>query len=135
MISFICLICLFATGCAGSKARTVDVDLTKLSNTMVYAKVYNMMTNPSDYIGKTVKASGPYATSYYQDELYHFVLVEGVDACCPEGLMFIWDGEHSYPEDYPEEGTNIEFVGVFNSYDGLDFEYYCFEIDDLVIVK
>ena len=31
----------------------VDVDLTRLSSTMVYSEVYNMMNAPGDYIGKT----------------------------------------------------------------------------------
>ena len=42
-----------------------DVDLTTLSSTMVYSEVYNMMTAPSDYIGKNVKMKGNF--SYYQD--------------------------------------------------------------------
>ncbi len=36
----------------------IDVDLTKLSSTMVYSEVYNMMYTPDDYIGKTVKMNG-----------------------------------------------------------------------------
>ena len=32
----------------------VDVDLTRLSSTMVYSEVYNMMNAPGDYIGKTI---------------------------------------------------------------------------------
>lgn len=36
----------------------VDVDLTRLSSTMVYSEVYNMMTVPGDYIGKTIKNDG-----------------------------------------------------------------------------
>lgn len=35
-------------------ADNFDVDLTKLSSTMVYSKVYNMMFTPENYIGKTV---------------------------------------------------------------------------------
>ena len=44
----------------------IDVDLTALSSTMVYSEVYNMMTSPEDYIGKTVKMKGMY--SVYHDE-------------------------------------------------------------------
>ena len=36
----------------------VDVDLTRLSSTMVYSEVYNMMNAPGDYIGKTIKMTG-----------------------------------------------------------------------------
>ena len=120
---------------AEPEVRKVDVDLTLLGSTMLYAEVNKMMTNPDDYIGKTVKANGFYAASFYEGSYYHFVLVDGVDACCPEGLMFIWSGEHSYPDEYPDEGTNIEIVGTFDSYEGFDFPYYCFEDADVVIVE
>ena len=36
----------------------VDADLTRLSSTMVYSEVYNMMYTPGDYIGKTIKMTG-----------------------------------------------------------------------------
>jgi len=132
----VCLAAVLFAGCDGEikKARAIDVDLTVLSGTMVYAEVFNMMTRPDEYIGKIVKANGPYVTSFYQDSYYHFVLVEGVDSCCPEGLMFIWNGEHAYPGDYPEEGTRIEFIGEFNNYDGFDAPYYCFSVDEIVVL-
>ena len=38
----------------------VDVDLTRLSSTMVYSEVYNMMNAPGDYIGKTIKMTGQF---------------------------------------------------------------------------
>ena len=43
----------------------VDVDLTKLSGTMVYSEVYHLIYNPDDYIGKTVKMEGQFA--YYEN--------------------------------------------------------------------
>ena len=42
----------------------VDVDLTRLSSTMVYSEVYNMMNAPGDYIGKTIKMKGQFAIGY-----------------------------------------------------------------------
>ena len=33
----------------------VDVDLTRLSSTMIYSEVYNMILTPENYIGKSVK--------------------------------------------------------------------------------
>lgn len=54
----------------------IDVDLTALSSTMVYSEVYNMMTSPEDYIGKTVKMKGMY--SVYHDEStdkYYFACI------------------------------------------------------------
>ena len=39
-------------------ANGFDVDLTELSASMVYAEVYDMVYNPDDYVGKTVRAKG-----------------------------------------------------------------------------
>ena len=39
-----------------------------------------------------------------------------VIACCSNGIEFLWDGEHSYPADYPEQGANITVVGEFDKY-------------------
>ena len=41
-------------------AEAVDIDLTKLSNTMVYSQLYNMVVSPDKYIGKTVRLRGKY---------------------------------------------------------------------------
>ena len=43
----------------------VDVDLTRLSSTMLYSEVYNMMNAPGDYIGKTIKMTGQFV--YYEN--------------------------------------------------------------------
>ena len=42
-------------------AGPVDVDLTKLSSTMVYSEVYNMMSSPESYMGKRVRMKGSFA--------------------------------------------------------------------------
>ena len=46
-------------------AGKVDVDLTVLSSTMVYAEVFNMMMSPDDYIGRTIRMTGIFTV--YQD--------------------------------------------------------------------
>ena len=38
-------------------------------------------------------------------------------ACCSQGLEFVLAGEHSYPADYPELGTEITVVGTFQTYE------------------
>ena len=114
----------------------VDVDLTALSSTMIYAEVYNMAMSPEDYVGKTIKISGPYYAAYYEDTdlWYHFVIIEDALACCQQGMEFVWRGEHSFPDDYPNELTKISVTGVYMSYKELDLTYYYLEIDDINIV-
>ena len=80
------------------KARAACVDLTKLSSTMVYSEVYNMLYTPDDYIGKTVKMKGAFA--YYEDpetkEQYFACIIADAMACCSQGLDFIPTEEYTY---------------------------------------
>jgi len=119
-----------------SKIINVDVDLTILSRTMVYAEVYNIMTNPYNYLGKTIKLNGLFYSSYYDENetMYYFVVITDATSCCPQGIEFIWGSGRKYPEDYPDEKSNIEITGVFSSYDELGETYYHLLVEDLRIL-
>ena len=101
-----------------SAPLNIDIDLTALSSTMVYAEVYNMMVSPDKYVGKTVKMKGLFA--YYHDEAtgnYYFAcIIQDATACCAQGIEFVLSGEHSFPDDYPQTGDEICVVGVFDTY-------------------
>lgn len=92
---------------------------------MVYSEVAAMMSDPDAYIGKTVRAKGPFAV--YHDEIndnYFFaVRISDATACCAQGLEFVWAGDHKYPEDYPELDTEIVVTGTFNTYMDGDQQY------------
>ena len=102
-----------------------DVDLTKLSSTMVYSEVYNMMNTPDSYIGKTVKMNGQF--SYYEDPetktQYFACIIADATACCSQGLEFALTGEHTYPRDYPELGSEITVTGIFETYTENGYRY------------
>ena len=101
-----------------SSTEGIDVDLTSLSSTMVYSEVYNMMYEPDNYIGKTIKMDGLFMA--YHDEStgnYYFAcIIQDATACCAQGMEFILTEDYSYPDDYPEEGEQITVVGVFDTY-------------------
>lgn len=115
----------------------VDVDLTVLSSTMVYAEVYNIMVFPEKYIGKTVKMRGKYYASYYDEtgKYYHYVIIEDAAECCQQGLEFIWNGDHTYTDDYPADGTEVEVVGTFGNYEELDVSYTYISTDEINIIE
>lgn len=121
-----------------SAAQAYDgiVDLTQLSSTMVYAEVYNMMMTPEAYIGKTIKMNGLYYASNNPElEIYyHFVIIEDATACCAQGLEFILNGEHTYPDDYPEDETPVEVTGVWGSYEEDGNTYYYIAADDIAVL-
>ena len=131
LVSFvlICVLLFTLAGCGKNEndrsPENIDVDLTALSSTMVYSEVYNMTNNPNDYLGKTVKMKGNFAV--YQDETtdnYYFAcLIADAASCCSQGIEFVWAGDHSYPEDYPQLNTQITVVGVFGTYEENGYTY------------
>jgi hypothetical protein len=99
--------------------ENLDYDLTTMSNEMVYATVFDIVSYPENYIGKKIKIPGLYyvATNENVQKNYHYVMITDATTCCSQGIEFVWeDGSHVYPDEYPEEGTVIVVVGIFESY-------------------
>lgn len=97
----------------------VDIDMTKMSSDMVYATVYQMMSEPESYVGKVIRIRGNYSAVWYEPtaQYYHYVMIQDATACCGQGLEFVWgDGSHSYPEEYPKENAEITVTGKFETY-------------------
>lgn len=107
----------------------IDYDLTLMGSDMVYMTVYHLMVYPDEYIGKTVKMKGLYYAAYYEltEQYYHYVIIEDATACCAQGLEFIWDeGQHLYPDEYPEDETEVVVTGIFETYqEGGEEFIYC----------
>ena len=92
-----------------------------------------MMTNPDGYIGKSVRMTGMF--SVYENEetgkVYLACIITDATACCAQGIEFVLAGDYSYPEDYPEVGSEITIEGIYGVYtedDGL----YC-QLSDAVM--
>lgn len=109
-----------------SSTEGIDVDLTALSSTLVYSEVFNMVSAPENYIGKTIKMDGAFR-SFHDDSTgndYFSCIIQDATACCAQGLEFVLTDDYSYPQDYPEEGGFITVIGVFDTY--MEGEYmYC----------
>ena len=94
----------------------VDLDLTQLSATMVFAEVAAMVRTPEDYLGKRVRMAGPLAVYEANPALgidyFYTVVIQDATACCQQGMEFIW------PEGtLPEAGTGLVVTGTFAEYD------------------
>lgn len=94
----------------------VDLDLTRLSATMVFAEVAAMVRTPEDYLGKTVRMAGSLAVYEANPELgidcFYTMVIQDATACCQQGMEFIW------PEGtLPEAGTGLVVTGTFAEYD------------------
>ncbi len=121
---------------AGSTNSTgFDIDLTKLSSTMVFSEVYNMMISPEEYEGKTIKAEGIFQVFQDSDNKNFYALViADATACCQQGLELIWDGNPAYPDDFPKENSEIEITGVYKSYMEEGNTYYYVLVNDVKAV-
>lgn len=112
----------------------IDVDLTTHSSTIVYAEVYNMMANPYDYYGQVIKMRGEIATYRSEaDGLDHYgCLIKDATACCTQGIEFYLKETYSYPDDYPEVGTECSVVGTFDVTEDGNFLIISLKDADLV---
>ena len=111
------------------KSEGVDVDLTLMGKDLIYATVYQMMSKPEEYEGKTIRIEGKYYASYYPitDKYYNYCLIADALACCSQGLEFELGGGAVYPDDYPADQSEVIVTGVFETYTeeaGQTF-YYC----------
>ena len=126
----LCMLCALLTAYASSAADTkpaaptpelltVELDLSKLSGTVVYSQVYNIMCDPTPYIGKIIRIAGYY--SAYEDKnkevVYHACIIPDATACCAQGIEFTRAGEHRWPDDYPADGTDIVVTGRLETYE------------------
>ena len=105
---------LFAKDPDGS--RKFDIDLTRMSGTMVYGQVYQMVMYPKKYVGKHIRMKGAFS-SYYDEEtetrFYGCVIADAL-ACCSQGLAFELAKPRQYPKEFPAEGATIVITGDFD---------------------
>lgn len=102
-----------------------DLDLTKLSATMVFSEVYNIMVNPDSCMGKTIRMKG--LVAIYHDETkdtdYYSCIVQDATACCAQGIEFKLADNYRFPDDYPPEGSEITVRGRFDVYKEGEYKY------------
>ncbi len=131
------------TSCAASSEEkngpvatpmVIDLDLANLSGTVVYSQIYNIMYEPESYLGKVIRIAGYY--SAYEDMergvVYHACVIPDATACCAQGVEFIWNGKHTWPDDYPAETTDIIVTGRLEMYEE-DGNKYLHLVDSDVI--
>lgn len=123
-----------------SKSKTnsnkIDVDLNNLNANVVYAQVFQMMTEPDKFIGKRIRMSGQFNV-YAAEEgnpsgvtEYYAIIIADAQACCQQGIEFVWPG-HTYPDGFPEVKSNASVTGIFEVYEE-NGKKYCRLIADSV---
>ena len=120
-LTAICAAGLLISGCGEEKnpvpektlSEVVDVDLTKLSGTMIYSAVFDIVENPLEYRGKTIKIRGTHFVSHdlAKDEYHHSCVIWDATACCMQGMEFeLASGK------YPLNESEITLIGKFDVY-------------------
>ncbi|MBQ1375263.1 MAG: hypothetical protein IIY69_03165 [Clostridia bacterium] len=102
---------------AAPQGGDIDLDLTELSSTMVYAEVFNIVNDPEAYAGQTVRMRGEFAVAEGENRNYYACIIADATACCASGIEFVLSGGYTYPDDYPAPGEEITVTGVFGTYE------------------
>lgn len=123
-----------------SKSKTnsnkIDVDLNNLNANVVYAQVFQMMTEPDKFIGKRIRMSGQFNVYAAQEgnpsgvTEYYAIIIADAQACCQQGIEFVWPG-HTYPDGFPEVKSNASVTGIFEVYEE-NGKKYCRLVADTV---
>ena len=129
---------LMTVGGVAEEAETrypmIDLDLSQMSGTVVYAQVYNLMYDYESYLGKIIRITG-YLDAFEDDVnniVYTSCIIPDATACCATGIEFVWSGEHAYPKDYPELGSDLIVTGRLESY--MEGEYMYLHLADAEVV-
>lgn len=127
LICLLMALSLLTAACGSSmdtnKTPGVDVDLSVLSGTVVYGKVYDMITNGAQYQDQIVRMEGmmstiPVMQRGKQVDLLYSCVISDATKCCSQGIEFVLKEGTSYPD----IGDTIVVEGRWDNYKlyGLD---------------
>jgi hypothetical protein len=115
----------------------VQMDFSGLNDTMAYAQMFNVVNNPKEYVGTTVKIKGTYVPipdPTREGLTYHFLVVADITACCEIGVEFFLDG-YRYPQDYPTQFSQVELTGRFEMASVGGQEHISLKADSMKVLK
>lgn len=113
------------SGVSSNNTGDIEIDLTTMSANMVYSQVFCMVMEPDEYIGTTVKMAGTFVHFYDEEKDKHYFacIIQDATQCCAQGIEFEPGDEYVYPDDFPEDGSEICVTGVFDKYSEGDNNY------------
>ena len=113
----------------------IDIDLTRLSVTMVSAQVFQMITVPEEYLGQTVRVRGSHFEFFWEegDMQLHYVVLNLEEGCCGQGIEFILPDDIASSIGYPPQHAIIEITGVFSSYEKAGHVFYYLAVNEMRI--
>ena len=101
-----------------SEPIQVDLDLSQMSGTIVYAQIYNIQYDPGPYLGKVIRVRGYY--SFFREpsngNLYYACVIPDATACCMQGMEFVPFTEPEDPDHFMEDNADITVTGRLETY-------------------
>lgn len=124
------------TATPADSGAPVDIDMTQMSATMIYATVNDMLTVPENYYGKTVRVDGFFdmGTDESIGATYFFVVIPDATACCLQGMEFRRSNGSTDPADYPEVKDDIRISGTYDRYEENGNLYYYIKADEVTVL-
>lgn len=108
-----------------SEPIQVDLDLSQMSGTIVYAEVYNLVYDPAPYLGEVLRIRGYY--SFFRDpvsdNVYYACVIPDATACCMQGIEFVPAEEPADPDHYQEDNADLTVTGRLEMYDDNGISY------------
>lgn len=96
-----------------SAENKMTIDLTSLTSTMAYSRLFAIMAEPEDYDGGTLIMEGQFLPMKEKGKMRYFCVVTDEAGCCAQAIEMIPAKDLKYPDDYPKEQDDISVKGVF----------------------
>ena len=136
LTALLLLMTLLLSACGEDKLpEGVDVDLSRMSGTVVYGKVYDMVTNGKNYQDQIVRMHGTMSSIDVKekgklvDTLYSCVIFDAA-GCCSQGIEFVLADQSA---EYPALGKEITVQGRWDWYQLYGIDRY--RLLDAVVLK
>lgn len=116
-------------------SNVIDFDLSRLTGTMAYASVGNIMQEADKHVGKTIRMRGMYNAidDPNGEGKLHFALVFDNAACCELGVELLSTSRQK-KIDYPSLSSLIEVTGVLDVCSDGSQTFQILRINDLTVL-
>ncbi len=98
----------------------VDIDFTKMNQTMQMTHLYRLAANPFEFTNKTIRLSGIFLTRVDEEDgkrYYGCTIGESACSCCSPGVLdFFPKPSYKWPEDFPSANSRVTLVGKLSMY-------------------
>ena len=96
-----------------SAEKKMTIDLTALTSTMAYSRLFALMAEPEGYDGCTLIMEGQFLPMKEKGKMRYFCVITDEAGCCAQAIEMIPAQNLKYPDNYPKEQDDISVKGVF----------------------